>query len=287
MIIAQLAAFVESDVYFIRRQQRVLAHTAFEDVHYWQVARSYLGQSLYTTGFFLVDDLLIDCGPPNARRILTPLFKSLTVHRMVLTHHHEDHTGNAGHFVDRGIRPEGHMLLAPSLQQVSRKIPAYRRVVWGRPKPVNLAQLDPFVQSARRGFLIIETPGHSPDHVCLLEEKNRWLFTGDLFLSTYLRYLRDDEDVYAIMRSLRTLIDLRPSVLFCNHRGPVADAESALGKKLAFLETVRDRVLESVRKGQPLQSVAADLFRSDRVMRWFSQGQFSSINLLQAFLKPN
>jgi ribonuclease/clavin/mitogillin len=87
------------------------------------------------------------------------------------------------------------------------------------------------------------------------------------------------------MKSLRALIDLHPSVLFCNHRGPVGDAEASLAKKLAFLETVRDRVLEAETRGQPLKSLARELCGSDAAMRWLSAGQFSTVNLLRSFLK--
>jgi ribonuclease/clavin/mitogillin len=160
----------------------MLCRTDFENVHYWQVARSYLGKSLYTTGFFLIDDLLIDCGPPNARRILAPLFESLKVNRLVLTHHHEDHTGNVTHFLERGVPAQGHTLLSPSLDAVVRSIPAYRQMVWGRPKPAaQIADVGGAVESGKHEFLVIETPGHSPDHICLFERRNGWLFTGDLF----------------------------------------------------------------------------------------------------------
>src|SRR5438445_5337151 len=102
----------------------MLEHYLFEDVHFWKVARSYLGKSLYTTGFFLAGDLLIDCGPPNASRQLQPVFKDLPFSQVLITHHHEDHTGNAAllHSL-RGITPLAHASAAQSLLDVSRNIP--------------------------------------------------------------------------------------------------------------------------------------------------------------------
>jgi glyoxylase-like metal-dependent hydrolase (beta-lactamase superfamily II) len=91
------------------------------------------------------------------------------------------------------------------------------------------------VETPHYSFEVVPTPGHSEDHLCLFERKNRWLFTGDLYLASYLRYLRDDENIYEIMNSLRKLIDLHPALLFCNHRGFIADGEKQLAKKLSFL----------------------------------------------------
>lgn len=35
----------------------------------------------------------------------------------------------------------------------------------------------------RYRFAVLHTPGHSNDHICLLEPDEGWLFSGDLFLS--------------------------------------------------------------------------------------------------------
>lgn len=261
-------------------------HSEYETVHYWEVARSYLGREIYTTGFFLVDEMLVDCGPTNSLPTLKKLFAEIAPARVLITHHHEDHTGNAAYLRENNAAVFAHPEAASALAQVSRDIPFYRNLVWGRPKPIEFERIPEVVTGKSCALEVIHTPGHSHDHVCLFDRKKQWLFTGDLYLASYLRYLRDDEDIYEIMNSLRKLIALRPKVLFCNHRGPIENAEEALSKKLAFVERLRDQVQDAVRKGISLNRLAAQLFKQDRFMRWFSAGQFSTMNLLRALSHP-
>lgn len=262
-------------------------HTEYESVHYWEVARSYLGGEIYTTGFFLIDGMLVDCGPTNALPMLKTLFEDIHPEKVLITHHHEDHTGNASYFQGEHVALLAHSEAAPALEHVSRTIPFYRNLVWGRPRPAAFETMLAVVTGNTCSFEVIQTPGHSHDHVCLYERKKGWLFTGDLYLASYLRYLRDDEDIYEIMRSLRKLIELHPKVLFCNHRGPVEKGEEALSKKLAFLERLRDQVQQSREQGIPLSRLAIQLFKQDRFMRWLSAGQFSTMNLLRALSRPD
>lgn len=262
----------------------MLQHDTYGPVHYWEVARSYLGKQLYTTGFFYLDGVLIDCGPANTLPRLKPLFSDLTIDRVLITHHHEDHSGNAFHLNrSRGISIFAHPDAPASLEDVSRNIPFYRNLIWGRPQSVVMENIPLFVETNARTLEVIHTPGHSEDHLCFWDGSNSWLFTGDLYLASYLRYLREDEDIFEIMRSLRKLIDLRPKVLFCNHRGPIENGEQALSKKLSFLERMRDEVQTAVEKGIPLNRVAAQLLKKDLFFRFFSAGEFSTMNLLRAF----
>jgi glyoxylase-like metal-dependent hydrolase (beta-lactamase superfamily II) len=262
-------------------------HTEYESVHYWEVARSYLSGEIYTTGFFLIDGMLVDCGPTNALPMLKSLFADIRPEKVLITHHHEDHTGNAAYFQEHHVILLAHSEAGPALEHVSRTIPFYRNLVWGRPRPAAFETMPAVVTGNTCSLEVIETPGHSHDHVCLYERERGWLFTGDLYLASYLRYLRDDEDIYEIMRSLRKLIELHPKILFCNHRGPVEKGEEALSKKLAFLERLRDQVQQAQEQGIALNTLASQLFKQDRFMRWLSAGQFCTMNLLRALAHPD
>lgn len=261
----------------------MLQHFEHEGVHFWKVARSYFGQMIYTTGFYLLDDVLIDCGPPNARSLLTDLFRQLPSRRLLITHHHEDHTGNAAFLArDHGYSVAGHSAGPGELQHVSRGIPFYRKTVWGVPEALSYQPVGPAEETQKRQLQSIETRGHSPDHLCFYVPEKGWLFTGDLYLSGYLRYLRRDEDIYELMRSLRRLIQLKPRILFCNHRGPVPDGEAALGRKLSYLENLRDSVMDGIDRGMTLQDLARSLMKKDVFFSRFSGGEFSSLNLIRA-----
>jgi glyoxylase-like metal-dependent hydrolase (beta-lactamase superfamily II) len=263
----------------------MIKHQIFEDVHYWQVARSFSGRYLYATGFFYVDSILIDCGPTNMGHSLGKLFSGLDARKVLITHHHEDHTGNLHRFDGKNVTIHAHPRSEALLRQVCDEIPLYRRLIWGCPKPASMSPIPPETETEKRCLEIVHTPGHADDHICLFERKSRWLFTGDLYLASYLRYLRDDENIYEIMKSLQRLIDLHPDVLFCNHRGFVPDGEKQLAKKLSFLQDLRDHVLRSHEQGTPTEDVIHKILRPDRFFRWFSRGEFSTTNLVHAFLR--
>jgi endoribonuclease LACTB2 len=263
----------------------MIQHHVFEEVHYWQVARSFAEKYVYSTGFFCLDATLIDCGPVNMSRPLENLFSGLNPAKIIVTHHHEDHTGNLHQLLrTTGIQCFAHSRSQALLARTCNDIPFYRRLIWGRPEPATMTPIAPEVETSRYSFEVIPTPGHAEDHICLFERKNRWLFTGDLYLASYLRYLREDENIYEIMNSLRKLIDLHPDFVFCNHRGFIAEGEKQLAKKLSFLEGLRDQILRAQEEGVPLEDFLKRSFRSDRFFRWLSQGEFSTINLIQAFL---
>ena len=263
----------------------MIRHHILEDVHYWEVARSYAGKHLYRTGFFYLDSTLIDCGPINMFRPVEKLFSGLSPAKIIVTHHHEDHTGNLRQLLQKNrIECFAHPRSEALLRQTCSEIPFYRRLIWGRPEPAAMTPISQEVETPHYSFEVVPTPGHSEDHLCLFERKKRWLFTGDLYLASYLRYLREDENIYEIMNSLRKLIDLHPALVFCNHRGFIADGEKQLAKKLSFLEELRDKVLRAQEEGIAVEDFLKRSFRPDHFFRWLSQGEFSTVNLIRAFL---
>ena len=76
------------------------------------------------------------------------------------------------------IHPRGQALLQQGFEQQ-----AYRRLAWGRRPRLEAGALGPGLRTRELRFDVLETPGHSPDHVCLWEPERGWLFTGDLFLA--------------------------------------------------------------------------------------------------------
>jgi glyoxylase-like metal-dependent hydrolase (beta-lactamase superfamily II) len=233
-----------------------------------------------------MDPFLVDCGPANMFARLRRLLQQIPATKILITHHHEDHTGNlapllAGKEMEVYAHPQAEGLL----QDVHREIPFYRRLIWGRPQPARMNPIPEFVETPQYGFRVLHTPGHSQDHVCLFEPDRRWLFTGDLYLASYLRYLREDENIHQIMKSLRILIDLNPKMIFCGHRGFITDAQNQLSKKLGFLETLSEEVSRFREKGIPEKEIIRRKFKNDRFFRWLSRGEFSTANLVRAFTR--
>ncbi|HXL52191.1 MAG TPA: MBL fold metallo-hydrolase [Gemmatimonadales bacterium] len=257
----------------------------YGDVRYFRMARTVLRRAIYWTGVYLVDGLLVDSGPPNLARDVRRLVGELGVRQCVTTHHHEDHSGNHGLLVrELHITPLAHPSAVARLAEPDAQPQLYRRVAWGARPPASVAPLDRRIETPRFRFQVIHTPGHATDHVALFEPERGWLFSGDLYLAPRLRYLRADEDVHAMMDSLRRVLALEPQVLFCQHRGRVEQGAARLRDKLEFLVELGGRIHELHGRGWSDAAIARGLPGSDLLWRLWTAGDFSKRNFVRAFL---
>ncbi len=264
----------------------MIAPEPYDEVRFFRVARTFAGRAVYWTGVYFVDGLLIDSGPPNISTEAERLFRELGVRACVTTHHHEDHAGNHALLSDRfGIVPAIH---ARGVERLARpeRLQMYRRVAWGVPRPVRCDVLGATVETERFRFDVVQTPGHSDDHVVLHEPNRGWLFTGDLYLGSRLKYVRADEDVHALMASLGRAIALEPSVLFCHHRGRIEQATGALRRKLDGMRELAGRVEQLYAEGRTPQEIARALPGRDLFWRVWTAGHFSKLNFVRAVLRP-
>jgi glyoxylase-like metal-dependent hydrolase (beta-lactamase superfamily II) len=251
-------------------------------VVFFRLTRTRLGRPLYWAGAYLVDGLLLDCGPPATSRELLEALQGRAVDGLAITHHHEDHMGAAPLLAARrGLVPRIHPAGVPLLGDGFRQ-ELYRRLVWGRPARVAAEPLGEEVRGRSLVLQVVATPGHSPDHVCFFAPEEGWLFTGDLFLAERLRYLRSDEDLSLLIGSLQTVAKLPVRAVFCAHRGLVPDGPAALGRKADHLAGMRERIRELLARGLPEREVARRAVGPEGLLTWFSRGRFSAVNFVRA-----
>jgi len=156
--------------------------------------------------------ILVDTGTGigNLRELVTEL-TALPI-SVVNTHTHWDHIG-ANHQFDTTVcfnHPEcigkllegvGNERLQPSItgDSIWKPLPAeLDPSSWEIPsvKPTKLLEDGDIIDlGGERTLEVIYTPGHSPGSICLLDKKNRLLFTGDTFFPGPLYAYPEDVDI--------------------------------------------------------------------------------------------
>jgi glyoxylase-like metal-dependent hydrolase (beta-lactamase superfamily II) len=228
---------------------------------------------------------VIDTGPPNQWAVVRDFLQDRKVDRVLVTHHHEDHSGNG----ERLQRELGSTVFVPPSGVVFARdgfpLRAYQRVIWGKPRTF-VAEPVPDSLNLGEGFHLraIHAPGHSPDMTCYLETEHGWLFTGDLYIGSRPRFLRADESVDEQIESLQRVLNLEFETLFCAHRGVVSDGHRALRAKLDYLLALRDEVRHLHGEGRSVGEITRALLGREGVMSLITFYHFSKRNLVRACL---
>jgi glyoxylase-like metal-dependent hydrolase (beta-lactamase superfamily II) len=236
---------------------------------------------------YRIGTTVIDTGPPNQWQIVRRFLQEKTVTQVIVTHHHEDHAGNLGVVA----REFGCATFAPatSIQVLEEgfHLQFFRRILWGSPRArVRATPVPNEIPLGRGSHLVpIATPGHAPDLTCFLEPKRGWLFAGDLFIAPKILYLRRDEDLGAMMQSLRIIQRYDFDTVFCSHRGVVPSGKKALKEKLGNLEALCERAVSLHRAGNSAKEIRYRLLGKESVMSFFSAGDFAKKNLIDACLR--
>jgi len=257
-------------------------------VRKFRAARSIFGRAFYYTAAYWVDGLLIDTTCPFAAEEMLQATSSLALTRIVNTHCHEDHIGANGPLQQaRGVTIEAHPLALPVLANPRLQyLQLYRRIFWGWPEPSRGTAIGDWVETEHHRFRVLHTPGHSPDHICLYEAEQGWLFAGDAYVGGKDRVARPDYDIYAMIVSLRKMAALGVTVLFPGS-GTVRTDESVadLQRKADYLEELGVKVRELHRRGLPVQAIQRKLLGRDPTIRYLTLGHFRSRYLVEAYLR--
>jgi glyoxylase-like metal-dependent hydrolase (beta-lactamase superfamily II) len=257
----------------------------FSDVGAFRVGRFNLGISTSCIVYRLGSGI-IDTGPPNQWSIVRRFVEEKAISHVLVTHHHEDHSGNAAR-VHTEIT--GTVLFPPTGLAFARdgfRLRPYQRVVWGVPERFVPEPMPDEVRLAHGVRLrAIHTPGHSPDMTCFLEPERGWLFSGDLYIASRPRLLRADENVDDEIESLQRVLDLDFETVFCAHRGVVTDGKRAIRTKLDYLTSLRDEVRELHDEGKSIRAITRTLLGRESLMTLITSFHFSKRNLVRKCLE--
>jgi hydroxyacylglutathione hydrolase len=186
---------------------------------------------------YLLGEVVVDAGTTGAGRRLVRALQGHAVGAHALTHAHPDHAGGSKRLVDafevpvwvgerdRADVESGRPLIADSwAKPVLGRLTRYRPVAVAR----SLREGD----VVGPGFVVLETPGHSPGHVSYWRESDRTLVCGDVLfnmnLVTTARGLREPPtmltpDPARNRDSARRLAALEPELVLFGHGPPLRD----------------------------------------------------------------
>ena len=198
--------------------------------------------------------LLFDTGMgiSNIRAVVEEL-TSLPV-SVLNSHTHDDHVGDNWRFTDiYGIDTDFTRSNAKGSRDDAQAEIAPGEVCGGLPPGFNAAEYatKPFqishwmhdhdrIDLGGRVLEVIATPGHTPDAMALLDEKNGLLFTGDSFYVGPIWLFRPETDLDAYVSSVKKLAAMTPrlNLLLPAHNTPVAEP-GYLPRVVGAMEQVR------------------------------------------------
>ena len=258
----------------------------------FDLARTLLGRGRYWTTCYLVDGLLVDSGCAHTAGELTAALVDQPLLCVFNTHTHEDHIGANGRLQrERALEVLAHPLALAVLADPRRRQPLhpYRRVMWGWPEPSHGRAVAPgeTIATAHHRFVVVATPGHSPEHLCLFEPEQGWLFTGDLYVGGYDRALRSGYDVWQIVDSLKRVAALGATTLFPGAARVRDNPVAALAEKVDHLERLGERVVALDREGRSEREIVRALLGPPMWIERITLGHFSRRNLVRSYLRRN
>jgi len=225
---------------------------------------------------YQLGDLMIDTGPANQWKYVHSFVEKQQVKRVILTHFHEDHSGNSQPLQKMGID-----VFAPELTQqlIAQRfaMPMIQKIIWGRPKPAKVAGLPTQIAfDATTNFTTIAVPGHCKEMNAYLLADRGWLFSGDLYIASKVRYLHRHENFSLQLDSLKRVLSYDFEVMFCPHRGIVKHGKQALQNKLDYLEGLIASAKQLHQQGMSTKQITRQLLGREDAMYLFSAGALLS-----------
>ncbi|NOY69233.1 MAG: MBL fold metallo-hydrolase [Deltaproteobacteria bacterium] len=264
---------------------RILKKHDYGPVTGYEFGWSPVGRPLMTAYVYRIGPVLIDTAFAHVRKDIINILKADPPDSVFLTHHHEDHGGNASAIKKRfNVPVYGHRLTAQKLEKKYRILP-YQRLIWGAGEPVEVTPFDDKWEGMGFTLVPVHAPGHSKDHTVYLETRNGWLFSGDIYLGDRIRYFRSDEKIADQITSIKKILSLDFEALFCGHNPRPEDGKKFLARKLAFLEDFYGNVAALAIKGMEEKEIMHTLnLTEDRFILWLCFGNVSMKHMVRSVI---
>lgn len=206
------------------------------------------GTNTYLVG---IDEVaVIDPGPDDKSHVDAIIGASMKerVRWVVLTHSHPDHAPATA----RLVKATGAEVVAFSKREPGLEVD--RAVGDGD-----------VIDGTEFGLEVLHTPGHAPNHLCLLLEEEKVLFTGDVILGDMYSVVSPTNggDMAMYVEQLKRLKRLRISKIAPGHGEVIEEPKAVIDDYLKHRATREKQILKVVKSGPTRISDIVDALYDD------------------------
>lgn len=259
-----------------------------DDLEYYRFSIYRFGSNMQTVYAFRLGNTMIDTAHSNSRINLKKAIGDNVIENVLLTHYHEDHTGNAAYLKYKfDCKIYAHTICAERMTNGFMVSPL-GRLISGKVKKVDVEGITDgqILDLGDYTLQAIHTPGHTKDHLAYYEPNRGWLFSGDLYVADRIKYFEKNEDIKEQMNSLKKLLALDFDVLLCSHNPKLKNGKKRLQRKLELFETFYGEVVRLHQEGQSSEEILKSLGRKENYFyKYMTIGNFTALNMVKSVLK--
>jgi glyoxylase-like metal-dependent hydrolase (beta-lactamase superfamily II) len=241
-----------------------------------------LGVRKFVAAYLLVDEkaALIDTGYASSLGVLLSSIRSAGLEPsmldyIIVTHVHLDHAGAAGSLIKtaenakviahpRGIK---HLIDPTRLVSSVEEIYGQAAVHFGKVEPIPPERISgvedcAHISLGKLRLRFVYTQGHAPHHLCVYEETNSLLFTGDSVSGTYQGFpvfvppsVPPSFDHLVLIEDLKRLMMLEPKLLMTPHFGVRQGSKKLFEDEISLLNWWKDFISSEKEKGGDIKSI--------------------------------
>jgi len=237
------------------------------------------GRFPYSHSILILDEdlVLIDTG--CGIRILKQLKRKYDVSYVINSHTHPDHSAGNWVFKDRplyvpeeGFDTSGNVV-ALSKRFVSRELTqvwqgfAKKQMKFKDCRPTDSYSRRTVFNFGKTTLQPVYTPGHTKDHYCFIEPRERILFSFDYDLTSFPWYGHRESSIPQFRESVKKLRALSPQVVVSSHRGIITrNIDAEFDKFYRIIDERSERILSLLESEKTIDQLVefAPIYRNFR-----------------------